>query len=594
MGNKTKKNVGAIVQRSGVSFRVWAPFATQVSLTGSFNNWSTTVLNNEQDGYWNGFVPKAKAGQEYKFIIKNGNQIMLRNDPRALHFTTSAGNSVITSNSFDWGGDSFQPLSLDKQVIYELHVGTFNRPDPAITGTFQDVCAKLDYLADLGVNMVELMPISSMMMDRGWGYAIDYIFAVESLYGGRYGFMQFVKAAHHRGIGVILDVVYNHFGPDTNLDLWDFDGWHEESKGGIYFYNDWRSETPWGNTRPDFGRQEVRQYILDNVTMWMHDCRVDGLRVDSTIFIRNVKGSNNDPANDLPEGWHLLQQINNITQKINPGAITIAEDVADNDYIVKPLREGGAGFSTQWELGFPTALREALFSNDPSKISLARVCSELCRRFNDDALQRVIFADSHDSAANGSCRLNEAIAPGKADGLFARQQSLIAAAILLSAPGIPMIFMGQEFMQGGSFSDWQGLDWSRAERYSGIVAAYTHLIALRKNVSNVTAGLTGKNINLMHVDEDNKVIAYHRWKEGGPHDDVIVVVNFGNRHHQEYVMGFPRTGTWKLRFNSSWSGYSSDFKGADVRDVIVETGGGTIVLPPACAVIFSQDQALGL
>src|SRR6185437_4472562 len=102
---------------------------------------------------------------------------------------------------------------------------------------------------------------------------------VESLYGGRHGFLQFVKAAHKRGIGIILDVVYNHFGPDTGLDLWQFDGWHADDKGGIYFYTDWRAETPWGYTRPDFGRPEVRQYIWDNVRMWVHECRVDGLRV---------------------------------------------------------------------------------------------------------------------------------------------------------------------------------------------------------------------------------------------------------------------------------------------------------------------------
>lgn len=590
VNSKHTKNVGAIVHRSGVSFRVWAPFADSVAVTGPFNDWSEQPLSAEHDGYWWVDVPGARAGQEYQFVIKNGETTYHRVDPRALHFITSEGNSVIVNPSFDWGDDVFMPVPVEQQIIYELHVGTFYRPDLAMCGTFRDASDKLDYLAELGINTIELMPISSMLMDRGWGYAADYIFAVESLYGGRYGFLQFVKAAHARGIGVILDVVYNHFGPDENLDLWQFDGWHEDGMGGIYFYNDWRAETPWGNTRPDYGRPQVQQYILDNVRSWLHDCRVDGLRVDSTIFIRNAKGYNNDPATDLPEGWHILQQINNLAKKINPSALTIAEDVADNEYIVKPVREGGAGFSAQWELGFPHSLRRALASNDPANISLAEICGELGKRYNDDAFQRIIYTDSHDTAANGSARLNEVLAPGSADGLFARRQSLLAAALLLTAPGIPMLFQGQEFMEAGSFNDWQGLDWGKASRHAGIVAAYKHLIALRKNLHNVSAGLTGKDINLMHLDEDNKVIAYHRWKAGGPKDDVVVIINFGNKLHENYVVGFPRNGTWQVRFNSTWHGYGSDFTDIAVPNVAVETGGGTLVLPPGSVIILSQDN----
>lgn len=590
MGKKTKKDVGAILRRNGVDFRVWAPFADDVSIKGSFNNWSSDVpLINEGDGYWSCFIKGAMAGQEYKYFIKNGDELLIRNDPRAYHFTTSAGNSVITKKTYHLETSNFQPIPIDQQIIYELHVGTFNRPDAAINGTFNDLIDKLDYLKELGINMIELMPINSMMMDRGWGYAIDYIYSVESLYGGRYGFMKFIEAAHAKGIGVILDLVFNHFGPDNNMDLWNFDGWHQENMGGIYFYNDWRAETPWGNTRPDFGRPEVQQYILDSVSMWMHDCRVDGLRIDSTIYIRNVKGSNNDPEHDLPEGWLLLQRINSIAKKINPYAITIAEDVADNEYLVKSSKQGGAGFNSQWELNFPFALREALYSDNPDMINLASLCAELTHRYNDDPFARIIFVDSHDTAANGSARFNDVISPGKADSTFAKKQSLIAAAILLTAPGIPMLFQGQEFLQGGSFNDWQGLNWENVPRMTGIIEAYKHLIALRKNQDGISAGLCGRCINLLHVDDDNKVIAYHRWRDGGPKDDVVILINFGNRLYQRYELGFPRNGLWKVRFNSNWKGYCNEFSGLNVEDVEVENGGGSILLPPSTVVILSQD-----
>jgi 1,4-alpha-glucan branching enzyme len=590
MSSKNKKDVGAIVHKSGVSFRVWAPFANAVAVTGAFNNWSETPLSSENDGYWAGFLRGAEAGMEYKFVIQNGSNKYLRNDPRALHFTTSAGNSVIVDTEFDWGDDHFTPIPFEQQVIYEIHVGTFNRPDEATSGTFGSASEKLDYLASLGVNIIELMPIGSMLMDRGWGYAIDYIYAVESLYGGRHGFLEFVKAAHQRGIGVILDVVYNHFGPDTSLDLWQFDGWNQDGKGGIYFYNDWRAETPWGSTRPDFGRPEVQQYILDNVKMWLHDCRVDGLRVDSTIYIRNAKGHNDDPSTDLPDAWYLLQKLNTLSKKINPSAITIAEDVAGNEYIVKPTNEGGAGFAAQWELGYPYALREALGSDNPSQINLAGVLGELGRTYNGNPFERIVFVDSHDSAANGAARLNELIAPGHADGLFARKQALLAATYVLTTPGIPMIFQGQEFMTGGSFNDWDGLDWENAGRFAGIVDAYKHLIALRKNMNNMSAGLLGRNVNLVHLNENDKVIGYHRWQNGGPKDDVVIIINFGNREFKDYSLNFPRNGTWHVRFNSTLKSYSPDFKDADIPDVQVANGAGTIVLPPSSAIILSQDS----
>ena len=588
MSGQHKKDVGAIVRKDGVSFRLWAPFATSVAVTGSFNDWQQQAMESDGDGYWTVIVQGARAGQEYRYIITNGDQQFSKNDPRALQVTTSAGNSVVVATHFDWTDQDFKPVDFDKQVIYEMHVGTFYRPDPSTIGTFEDIIAKLDYLQQLGITTIELMPISTMSPVREWwGYTPMYIYTVESQYGGRYKLLEFIDAAHQRGMSVILDVVYNHLGP-SDLDIWQFDGWQEDNKGGIYFYNDWRSSTPWGDTRPDFGRQEVRDYILDNVRMWMYDCHLDGLRVDSTIFIRNAKGHNDAPDTDLADGWHLLQQINEIAHKLNPSTFTVAEDVGANDYITKPISAGGAGFSAQWELGFPQVLREALASSDPRSINLAGVLGELGRRYNDDALQRVVFTDSHDSAANGSARFNEVIAPGKSAGVFARRQSLLAAVLILTAPGIPMLLQGQEFMMSGNFNDWEGLEWQNAETYKGIVEAYRQLIALRKNVRGASAGLSGRSINLFHVDEHNKVIAYHRWQNGGPKDDVVVVVNFGSNAFTNYSIGFPRNGRWHVRFCSTDTKYSDDFEGVSVPDIDVRSGNGTFVLPASTALILSQ------
>ena len=590
MSKTTKKEVGVIVHGNGVGFRVWAPFAQDVSLTGTFNNWVPTTMTNEDDGYWYLFVDNAQAGQEYKFVIDTGNKQLHRNDPRSLQLTTSDGNSVIVDSTFDWEGDDFVASPLNQQVIYELHIGTFNRVDASTIGTFEQAIAKLDYLAGLGINTIELMPIGCMSMDRGWGYASDYIYAVESLYGGRHGFLEFVKAAHNRGIGVTLDVVYNHFGPDEKLDLWQFDGWSEDNKGGIYFYNDWRAKTPWGETRPDYGRPEVRQYILDNVRMWLKDCHLDGLRIDSTIYMRNFNGWNNNPEGDIADGWKILQSITELSRKIKPDSLLIAEDVSGNEFITKPTTDSGAGFTTQWEVTFPQILRDVLDAINDNDRHLSALCDELKRNYNGDAFSRVLYSDSHDSAGNGGVRLNEAIAPGRPESLFARKRSLLASSIVLTAPGVPMLFQGQEFMQPGSFNDWQALDWKNAEHFSGIVLATKHLIALRKNQHGNAKGLSGQSFNIIHSNEDAKVLAYHRWDQGGAGDDVIIILNFTNQAINDYSINFPQDGVWKVRFNSDWKGYGEDFKSHEIDQVSVVNGAGSINIGAYASIILSQDS----
>ena len=585
-----KKNVGVVRSKSGFSFRVWAPNASQVYMTGTFNNWSKEPMLNEEDGYWHLMSKNAKEGQEYKFVIENGEKEIFHNDPRSMHFTTSTGSSVIYINNFDWEGDSYIPPPINEQVIYELHIGTFNRPDPAINGTFESAIDKLDFLKKLGVTTIELMPINTMILDRGWGYGIDYIFAVESLYGGHYGFKKFIKEAHKRNMGVVLDVVYNHLGPDTSLDLWQFDGWSENNLGGIYFYNDWRAETPWGNTRPDYGRPEIHQYILDNVRMLIHDCHLDGLRVDSTIYIRNVKGRDSDSSTDLPEGWELLQNINRVTKEINPRTITIAEDIGCNEYITKQLSDGGAGFTSQWDLVGPSVFRNALSNDSPEKINLAEIITMMNKRFNDDPFQRVIYLDSHDSAANGSTRFVTDISPKDTNSYFARKQSLIAATLQLTLPGMPMLFQGQEFLETGEFNDWRGLDWSKTliKSNQGVIDAYRKLIELRRNYFGHTKGLTGKNCNLLNYDETNKVISYHRWFDGGHGDDVVVVINFGNRDFDEYTLNLPYDGEWRVAFCSTDNKYVKESKKIKSEIVHVQHGSTSIKLPQSCSLVLTR------
>jgi 1,4-alpha-glucan branching enzyme len=509
-----------------------------------------------------------------------------RNDPHARQLTVSDdGDSVIIDPAFDWGKAERPVTPKNKQVIYEMHIGTFNRPDAATTGTFATAIEKLDYLQGLGITAIELMPVTSMMESKGWGYNPSSIYAVESAYGGRRGFLEFVKACHERGLGVILDVVYNHFGPKT--DLWQFDGWSENGRGGIYFYNDERGDTPWGGSRPDYGRPEVRQYILDNVTMWFTDYRVDGLRIDSTSYMRNAAGNDNDPAHDLPDAWSLFQDMNRLAHSINPNALMIAEDSSLNEFITKPIDEGGAGFDAQWGTAFPLAIR-AQFAMESHNYG-GSLDKELQHSYNGQPLQKIIFSDSHDTAG-GATRLNEATTPGNPDSVFARQRLLLANAVTLTAPGMPMILQGEEFLQEGSFNDWQMLEWDKTTQFAGIVLAHQHLINLRKDTYGNTTGLTGPSINIFHQDVSNNVMAYHRWGNGGPHDDVIVIINFSDQRFKTYELYLPIAGMWHVRFNSSWKGYSPDFNETKTSTVSTDENSRiTVELADYNVLILSQD-----
>ena len=244
-----------------------------------------------------------------------------------------------------------------------MHIGTFHVKEEGHPGTLDSAIEKLPYLKELGINAIEVMPIMEFAGDFSWGYNPSHPFAIESIYGGPDAFKRFVKAAHEHGIAVISDVVYNHFGP-SDLDLWRFDGWSENDKGGIYFYNDRRSSTPWGETRPDYGRGEVRHYLCDNALMWFEEYHVDGLRWDAITYIKNILGSDSSPANEIPDGWSLMQWINHELHQRFPGKISIAEDMKVNAWVTQSTGAGGAGFNAQWDSEFVNPVRQSIIARD--------------------------------------------------------------------------------------------------------------------------------------------------------------------------------------------------------------------------------------
>ncbi|GIZ10139.1 alpha-amylase family glycosyl hydrolase [Flavobacterium sp. UMI-01] len=564
------EGMGAIVSKKGTTFRVWAPHADKVFVTGSFNNWndSENPLIKEDNGYWATSVKKAKEGDEYKFIIHNGEQILYRNDPYAKEMTNSNGNSLITNLDFEWEDHDFKMKPWNHLVIYELHVGTFNRIHEDQVATFENVIEKIPYLKELGINCVEILPIAEFAGGISWGYNPSHPFAIERDYGGPKAFARMVNEFHKADIAVILDVVYNHFGP-SDMDLWQFDGWSENEKGGIYFYNDHRSTTPWGDSRPDYGREEVRQYIRDNALMWIEDYHCDGLRMDATSFIR-YEGGGMGYDSEIPEGNRLMRDINAEIQAKYPEKLTIAEDLKGHDLVTLNIDYGGIGYGSQWDMHFVHPVRKILIEQGDEYRDLQSLVDAILFKYNDDVFERIIYTESHDEVANGKARVPEEIEPGNADSYFGKKRAILGIAITLTSPGIPMLFQGQEFIEDEYFQDSQPLDWEQKEKHTGITKMVKDLIRLRTEEKFETQGLKGQFTKILHYNEHNKVLIYARSTKEDFTDSTIILINLSNISYENYSFGIPYQNQYQLVFNSDWKGYDEEFTEMKVNSIIIE------------------------
>jgi 1,4-alpha-glucan branching enzyme len=575
---------------SEIIFKVWAPHAKSVRLTGTFNNWDESSLKLEaiDNGHWAILVSDIKDGDAYKYVIETQDGTLLkRNDPHAKKVTNSIGNSVVYLEDFDWNGtDQFKLESHNQLVIYELHIGTFNKKEGQEVGDFYSAIEKLDYLVDLGINTIEVMPICEFSGDFSWGYNPAHPYAVESIYGGPEGFKIFVKEAHKRGLGVILDVVYNHFGP-SDMDLWQFDGWSEQDKGGIYFYNDWKSKTPWGDTRPDYGRGEVRNYIFQNAMMWLEEYKCDGLRMDMIPYMRNVN-ADESAANNIEEGKTLIQWINKEIHSKYPNKILIAEDLHMINDITAKVENGGLGYSSQWCAAFVHPVREVITTVDDDSRDLLKIEHALTKKYNIDAFERIVYTESHDEVANGKARIVEEIAVDDVNNYFSKKRAQIAAALIFTAPGIPMIFQGQELLEDGYFDDGDPIDWKNLDTYKNYVHFFKDIIALRRNLEGNTKGLQSQHIAIQHLDNDSKILAFHRFDKGGSQDSVFVLINFANRYLENYQVEFPSEGNWTLRLNSDTTYYDPKNKNRDIN-LSMEGSKGHLNIAEYQILIFTLD-----
>ncbi|MBW7909222.1 MAG: alpha amylase C-terminal domain-containing protein [Kiritimatiellae bacterium] len=573
--------MGITSEQGGTRVRVWAPNAKSVSLVGDFNNWhamgSEKLAPEGNSGIWSTFLKRSIPKGSYRFLI---NDSLQRRDPYARATTPDGQASLFYSpREFDWKDDKAPTYPLNELVIYEMHVGAFFDPDPrdGKLGTFADAVKRLDHLQELGINVVELLPIHEFAGNHSWGYNPSDPFSVEQAYGGPEAFKAFVRECHKRGIAVHLDIVHNHYD-QVKASLLQFDGTGQPNSGGIYFYDQpGLDKTPWG-PRPRFDEKMVRRYIRDNAMMWLEEYRVDGFRWDSTVNIRAY----NDGRNPIPAGAKMLEDINTEIKKRHTNVFSIAEDSL-----------GIGNFHASWDYGFHNTVIPELKKADDQR-NLATIGRALKAQ---SSMPRVVYVDNHDEAGklNGQTRFASDIDPANPGSAKARQMSGIGALLTLTAPGIPLLFMGNEFLESGPFHEDRILDWGKRQRFAGLVALNRDLIRLRRNLDGVGNALTGNGIDIQLMDETKKVMVYWRWHERSANERMVIAINFTAQPQTDIPILFPSAGPWITKINTDWTRYGGDTR-EDEGPVALRSGTHrtTISLPPYSAQVFVRKVGPGL
>ncbi|GAB2769164.1 malto-oligosyltrehalose trehalohydrolase [Salinimicrobium soli] len=436
------RKVGAAYTKNGTSrFSVWSPFAEKVELITKQPP-RNLPLEKDPEGYWKGEFKELTPGTLYKFKLDEEDEFP---DPASLAQPEGVHSwSKLEDTSFEWEDFDWKGRDLDEMVIYELHVGTFTPQ-----GTFEAIIERLDHFKELGVNTIELMPISQFPGSRNWGYDGVYPFASQDSYGGIEGLKKLVNACHQNDIAIILDVVYNHLGPEGNY----------LSQYGPYFTD--KYHTPWGSAVnfDDEYSDQVRRHFIDSALMWLEEFHFDGLRLDAIheIIDRGAR--------------HFLQQLSEETdaleQKTGKRYVLIAESDLNDTRLVKDYQIGGYGLEGQWVDDFHHSLHTVLTSEDAGYYKDYGKMEYLAKAFRQafvydgkysefrkrtvgnspeglDPHKFVVSIQNHDQVGNRL--LGERIA-----SLVSFEKTKLAAGVMLASPFVPMLFMGEEFGETNPF-----------------------------------------------------------------------------------------------------------------------------------------------
>jgi 1,4-alpha-glucan branching enzyme len=552
-------------------------------VAGEFNGWNTTSLPmTKTGGYFTRKVAApVNANQQYKYVFQPGT--VWKPDARGWALNPADNNNtyVINPLAHTWADQDFQTPPFEDLVIYELHVGTFSGFNDGLNraGRFRDIVdTHLGHLLYLGVNAVELMPITEFDYYESWGYNPINNWAPENAYGSPEDVKYTIDKLHQNGIAVILDVCYNHFSYSGNF-MWYYDGTQ------IYFDTP-SVDTPWGS-QAAFWKPEVKDYYADNALHWLDEYHVDGFRMDATRYMRD----NYIFPDGYPDGWALMQRFNNNINARKIDAISIAEELPNDQWITYSTGSGGAGFGSQWHDAFGDNVRQEIFDAAYGDPEMWKVRDAILDSAYSNKTNLVRYVESHDEA--GQARLAVAIDNSDPYSVWAKGRSKLAQGLTLLVPGIPMFLQGGEWLENIQFGSGYGnrIDWSKATSRAPIVQFFHDLINVRKTNCGFRAS-AGYEVH--HLDEYNNVLALHRWCTDG--NDLIIVASFNNYDLYNYQIGFPQSGTWYEILNSQAAEYLGDGVG---NGVSVTASGGPydgmpqsawITLPQMGLLVFRYNQ----